>query len=87
MKPRILVVEDEPSIAENIDYCLRSEGFLVTLAATGQEGLDACRSAMPDFVILDVGLPDMSGFDVCRELRDGVLVVVISRLKTRDIGR
>ncbi|MCB1229550.1 MAG: two-component system response regulator CreB [Verrucomicrobiae bacterium] len=66
---RVLVVEDEPSIAENIEYSLRTEGFEVTLAGTGEEALSILAETGPGFVILDVGLPGMSGFDVCREIR------------------
>lgn len=83
METRVLVVEDEPSIAENIEYSLRAEGFLVTVAATGRDGLARCRAETPDFVILDVGLPDMSGFDVCRELRRSFRVPILF-LTARD---
>jgi len=78
---RILVVEDEPSIAENLAYSLKTEGFEVCLAATGGEALpyftDKCDQTAPALVILDVGLPDMSGFDVCREIRSRSSVPVI----------
>ena len=69
MSCHVLVVEDEPSIAENIEYSLETDGFRVTVAGTGSEGLDLFQTLQPGFVILDVGLPDMSGFDVCRKLR------------------
>ena len=77
----ILVVEDEPSIAENIEYSLRTEGFEVCLAATGGEALPYFLgdgdAVAPALVILDVGLPDMSGFDVCRGIRSRSTVPVI----------
>ncbi|MCB1062673.1 MAG: two-component system response regulator CreB [Verrucomicrobiae bacterium] len=66
---RVLVVEDEPSIAENIDYCLRTEGFEVSIVGTGEEAIKTLALVAPGFVILDVGLPGISGFDVCREIR------------------
>lgn len=68
---RILVIEDEPSISENISYSLSTEGFEVAVAGTGAEGLEhfADGRVAPDLIILDVGLPDMSGFDVCRRVR------------------
>ncbi len=66
---RILVVEDEPAIAETILYALQSEGFEAIHCDTGGEGLNAFRDQVPDFVVLDVGLPDITGFDVCREIR------------------
>ena len=66
---RILIVEDEPSIAENIEYSLQTEGFDPVWRSTAQEGLAAFRESPPALIVLDVGLPDMSGFDVCREIR------------------
>ena len=69
MGPTVLIVEDEPSIADTIEYALRSEGFHTALARTGGDGLALARSESPACVILDIGLPDRSGFDVCRELR------------------
>ncbi len=65
----VLVIEDEPAIAENIVYSLETEGFEVTHAETGGEGLAVFQQLAPQFVVLDVGLPDISGFDVCREIR------------------
>ena len=69
MKRRILVIEDEPSIADNITYALETEQFEATWCATAQDGLDAWRKDGFDLAILDVGLPDRDGFDVCREIR------------------
>ncbi len=70
MKARsILVVDDEPSIAETVEYALKTEGFDVILAETGGEALSLFQEKRPDFIVLDVGLPDKTGFDVCREIR------------------
>jgi len=68
-RPRILVVEDEPSIADNILYSLESEGFGPETCSTGQAALDRLRDEDFDLVVLDIGLPDMTGFEVCRQLR------------------
>lgn len=65
----ILIIEDEPAIAETIVYALETEGFEVVHAETGGAGLEMLREKSPRFVVLDVGLPDMTGFDVCREIR------------------
>ena len=73
----ILVVEDEASIAETITYALRTEGFAPLWKATGREALAALKQQAVALVVLDVGLPDMSGFDVCRELRKQHAVPVI----------
>ncbi len=68
-KPRVLVVEDEPGLAESIGYALDSEGFEVMVAATGVQGLDAVRTWSPALVLLDLMLPSMPGLDVCRHIR------------------
>ena len=65
----VLVVEDEPAIAETILYALETAGFDVAHAGTGGDGLSLFAARSPGFLILDVGLPDLSGFDVCREIR------------------
>ena len=83
MPRRVLVVEDEPSIAETIWYALRTEGFDVSDAATGGDALAKLASETFDCLILDVGLPDMSGFDVCRTLRQTSSVPILF-LTARD---
>jgi two-component system, OmpR family, catabolic regulation response regulator CreB len=74
---RILVIEDEPAIADTLVYALRTEGFTPEWCATGREGLAAFAREACALVILDVGLPDMSGFDLCRELRTRATVPVL----------
>ncbi len=69
MSALILIVDDEPAIAETVEYALKEEGFDVILAESGKEGLDCFRSRKPDLIVLDVGLPDILGFEVCREIR------------------
>ncbi|MCC6489423.1 MAG: two-component system response regulator CreB [Candidatus Hydrogenedentes bacterium] len=66
---RILVVEDEPSIADNITYALQTEGFAVDWCATAEEALRILASSAISLVVLDVGLPDRNGFDLCRDIR------------------
>lgn len=69
MEKRILVVEDETGIAENITFALRTEGFVARCCTTGGEARSALSEGGVDLVILDVGLPDINGFDLCREIR------------------
>lgn len=68
-RPRILIVEDEPSIADNILYSMESEGFDAMVCNTGKDALAKLRAEEFSLVVLDVGLPDMTGFEVCRQLR------------------
>ena len=77
MKPRILIVEDEPGIADTLQYALRTEGFEPQWCATGEEAIAAARAAAPALVVLDVGLPDVSGFEVFRRLRETSDVPVV----------
>jgi two-component system catabolic regulation response regulator CreB len=65
----VLVIEDEPSIADNVVYALETEGFAVTWRSLGREGVALVRRETYDFVILDVGLPDGSGLERCKEIR------------------
>jgi len=66
---RILLVEDEVSITKPLADALEREGFEATVASTAAEGLELGRTQDPDLILLDLMLPDGSGFDVCRELR------------------
>jgi two-component system catabolic regulation response regulator CreB len=66
---RIVIVEDEPAIADTLVYALKTEGFAPEWCATGGAALAALAREPADLVILDVGLPDAHGFDLCRELQ------------------
>jgi DNA-binding response OmpR family regulator len=66
---RILIVEDEVAMAEAIAYALKREGFQVRIATDGQEGLRMALTEKPDLVILDLMLPKLDGWEVCRTLR------------------
>ncbi|MEH6447403.1 MAG: two-component system response regulator CreB [Oleispira sp.] len=72
MKPnaRVLLVEDEASIADNIKYALNAASFEVLWAASGMEALALFKEQAIDLVILDIGLPDIDGFEVCRQIRE-----------------
>ena len=69
MRVTVLIVEDETAIADTIQYALETEGFTPIMAATGQEGLDCFASTPVDLIILDIGLPDTNGFELCKEIR------------------
>jgi two-component system, OmpR family, catabolic regulation response regulator CreB len=80
---RILLVEDEPAIADTLIYVLESDRHNVTHVVTGSEALALQATEPFDLAILDVGLPDMTGFDVCRKLRERWLIPVLF-LTARD---
>lgn len=65
----ILVVDDDPLISNSIGYALKQEGYSVVLAGSGQAALEEAKRREPQLVVLDVGLPDINGVEVCRRLR------------------
>ncbi|MBF0456133.1 MAG: response regulator transcription factor [Magnetococcales bacterium] len=70
MTNRILIVEDEKDLSRTLEYSLTKDGYDTLCAATGEEGVEmACRQPVPDLVILDLMLPDISGLEVCRRIR------------------
>ncbi len=72
-RENILVVDDEEDILELVQYNLSKEGYQVTSAVTGEQGLEAARAKHPDLVLLDIMLPGMDGLDVCKVLKnDGI---------------
>ena len=77
LKPRILIVEDEPGIADTLQYALRTDGFEPAWCATGEEALQRIGAAAPALVILDVGLPDASGFEIFKRIRETSEVPVV----------
>jgi two-component system, OmpR family, response regulator RegX3 len=84
---RILVVEDEPSLAETMRYNLEREGFSVSLAEDGRRALERFRAEPPALVILDLMLPEMSGLDVCRQIRaesDVPIIIVTAKDSEAD---
>ena len=82
MSARVLVVDDEPQILRGLGASLRAAGYQVETAADGREALDAAALRPPDAVVLDLRLPDLSGVEVCRRLREWtqVPVIVVSAL-------
>ncbi|MBI5956885.1 MAG: response regulator transcription factor [Chloroflexi bacterium] len=69
--PLVLLVEDEPLICEFTQHNLEEDGFQVVSASNGREALRLLESCQPDVIVLDIMLPDMDGFDLCRRLRRG----------------
>jgi len=81
---RVLIVEDERAVARGLEYALKAEGFVVSWAKDGREALALTVQEKPDIILLDIRLPDISGFDVCRQLRSGGHRQPILMLTARD---
>jgi CheY-like chemotaxis protein len=89
--PRLLLVEDYADLADATAAYLRHEGFEVRVAGSGKEALEAATSFLPEIVLCDLSLPDMSGFEVARKLREHpetehVLFAAHSAMRESDIG-
>ena len=88
MAQRILVVEDEPAIADTITYALRTEGFEVAWCSTGEEATRALEEGGVDLVVLDVGLPDCNGFDLCKAIRrTSAVPIIFLTARTDEVDR
>ena len=87
----ILLVEDDDNVAQTVERCLRRENYKVTLANSGVQALQVARRRVPDLILLDVTMPGMDGYDVCREIRkDGSLAkvpIIFLTARTRDEDR
>jgi two-component system KDP operon response regulator KdpE len=79
----ILVIDDEPQILRALRTILNEKGYRITTASRGEEGLALAAATQPDIIILDLGLPDMDGSEVCRQLRDWTQIPIII-LSVRD---
>ena len=84
MTDRLLVIEDDPTIGEVLTSSLRAQGYEVVREGTGQGGLDAAATTDFDLVLLDLGLPDLDGVEVCRRLRRRQVGAVVVVLTARD---
>jgi len=83
MTESILVVEDEPSLQETLAYNLTRQGYLVELIGDGRKAIELARRLLPDLIVLDIMLPGLDGFDVCRILRQEMNVPILM-LTARD---
>ena len=88
IRQTVLVVEDEAAIAETITYALQTDGFTPVWKTTGREALAVLKQQPVALVVLDVGLPDMSGFDVCRELQKlGAPPVIFLTARSSEVDK
>ena len=90
-KKRILLIEDEAELIRAIKIRLEAAGFETISAKDGEEGLETARKEKPDLIVLDLILPNMSGFDVCRKLKidkeykDIPIIMLTAKSETRSI--
>jgi DNA-binding response OmpR family regulator len=89
---RVLIVDDDVTILDTLTVTLENEGFVVTTAINGRQGLVKIIDSQPDLVLLDVRLPDIDGFQVCRETRSnprgaGIPIILMTGDMTVDIDR
>ncbi|WP_439881564.1 response regulator transcription factor [Pontibacter sp. MBLB2868] len=87
-KLKVLVVDDEPSILMPLEFLMRKNGFQVFIARNGTEAIESVNRELPEVVVLDIMMPDVDGYEVCRHIRgkkemDGAKVIFLSA-KTKD---
>jgi two-component system KDP operon response regulator KdpE len=95
MAARVLVVDDEPNILTTVAPLLRARGYDVVTAMTGRAAVDAAERDRPDLIVLDLGLPDLDGVEVCRTVRQSSMVPIVvlsargaesDKVRALDIG-
>jgi two-component system catabolic regulation response regulator CreB len=88
MKRKILIVEDEPAIAENIKFALETEGFETVWHDSGEKVLSLLSEGSIHLIVLDIGLPDVNGMDLCRDIRKSyTLPIIFLTARSDEIDR
>jgi two-component system catabolic regulation response regulator CreB len=88
MQAKILIVEDEPAIADTIQYALETEGFCPVVAPTGHEALEVLAANDIALIVLDIGLPDINGFELCKQIRlKNPLPIIFLTARNEEIDR
>jgi two-component system catabolic regulation response regulator CreB len=88
MKHRILIVEDEPAIVDNIQYALETEGFETICFSEGKIALECLGREAIDLIVLDIGLPDISGFELCKDIRKKTSTpIIFLTARTEEVDR
>ncbi|MFD2114308.1 response regulator transcription factor [Paenibacillus yanchengensis] len=85
MQKKLLVIEDDEAIRDLLTYALRNEGYYVAGAGTGKSGLRMLEQFEPDVLLLDVMLPDISGFDICREVSEKYAMPILMLTARTDM--
>lgn len=85
---KLLIVDDEPTILETVEMKMRKEGFATFTAQTAEEGIRLYRKVRPDLILLDIMLPQRSGYDLCRAVRkDGVTPIIFMSARAEEADR
>ena len=91
MARRILIVDDEPNIVTSLEFLMRENSYEVRVARDGEEALRRAESFLPDLILLDVMMPQRSGFEVCRKIRENPALrdvkIVMLTAKGRDVEK
>ncbi len=91
MSRRVLIVDDEPNIVTSLEFLMRGSDYDVRVARNGEEALQIAESFRPDVVLLDVMMPQRSGFEVCRKIRENPRLrdakIVMLTAKGRDVEK
>src|SRR6266852_7267900 len=91
MARRILIVDDEPNIVESLEFLMRGSDYEVRVARNGDEALRRAESFRPDLVLLDVMMPQRSGFEVCQKIRENPALrnvkIIMLTAKGRDVEK
>src|SRR2546428_5782630 len=88
MPKRILVVEDDATIRDTLTFNLKKEGYAVTVAQDGADGVAKARSSRPDLILLDLMLPELNGLEVCRILRqEGNVPIIMLTAKESEVDK
>jgi Response regulator receiver domain len=84
---RVLIVDDEPAIVRFLRASLESQGYIASAAADARTALDMVRGGAADLIVLDLGLPDMDGLDVVKQIRDrgGTLPIIILSMLSKNV--
>ncbi|WP_428422100.1 response regulator transcription factor [Methylibium sp.] len=87
MSKHVLIADDEPNIVISLEFLMKREGHVVSIARDGPSALEAIRTARPDLVLLDVMMPGMSGFEVCQAVRADETLAAVKILMLSAKGR
>ena len=88
---RVLIVDDEPNVVVSLEFLMQEAGYAVDVATTGEDAIEMIPEVDPDLILLDIMLPGISGFEICRWVRessewDGVKIVMLTA-KGRDVAK